>query len=141
MIEAPAAGGQRAQVGQSLIDAAVHNDVPSTRSLFPYLPEYWVEHLQQTQFKGPTDSYIPTNSPIAARPNSRPSGDDVEAPLTGRSRAAAAAGPTPASTVRVVREQVLETGSEFAVLCSPYPVDSLHNPDAAVASPRPSTTG
>jgi len=133
MIEAPAAGGQRARVGQSLIDAAVHNDVPSTRSLFPYLPEYWVEHLTQTQFKGPTDSYIPTNSPIAARPNSRPSGDDVAAPLTGRSRAAAAAGPTPASTVRVVREQILDAGSESAILCTPYPVDSLHNPDAAVA--------
>src|SRR5262249_17278166 len=97
MIEAPAEGGQRAEVGQSLIDAAVHNDVPSPRPLFPYLPEYWVEHLQQTQFKGPSDPYIPTNSPIAARPNSRPAPDEVVAPLTGRSRAAAAAGPAPAS--------------------------------------------
>src|SRR5437764_15495825 len=123
MIQAPTAGGQRAPVGQSLIDAAIHNDVPSTRALFPYLPEYWVEHLNNTQFKGPTESYIPTNSPIAARPNSRPSPDDVVAPLTGRSRNAAAAGPTPASTVRVVREQILDTGSEAAVLCTPYPVD------------------
>src|SRR6476659_7279648 len=128
MIEAPAAGGQRAQVGQSLIDAAVHNDVPSTRSLFPYLPEYWVEHLEQTQFKGPGDWYYPTNSPIAARPNSRPSPEEVPAPLTGRTRAAAAAGPAPASAVGVVQREVLTSDVEAAVLCSAYPVDSLHNP-------------
>jgi predicted TIM-barrel fold metal-dependent hydrolase len=33
-----------------------------------------------------------------------------------------------------VRSQVLDaTGVESAVLCSPYPIDSLHHPDAAVA--------
>jgi uncharacterized protein len=107
--------------------------VPSSRALFPYLPAYWVEHLEQTQFKGPTESYYPTNAPIAARPNSRPAPDEVVAPLTGRSRAAAAAGPLPASAVGVVQREVLTSDVQAAVLCSPYPVDSLHNPDAAVA--------
>ena len=133
MIEAQTDGDRRAATGQTVIDAAVHNEVPSTRALFPYLPPYWVEHLEQTQFKGPSDFYYPTNSPIAARPNSRPAPDEVVAPLTGRTRAAAAAGPPPASALGVVQREVLGAGAEAAVLCSPYPVDSLHNPDAAVA--------
>jgi len=133
MIDAQVGGDRRAAIGQQVIDAAVHNDVPNTRALFPYLPAYWVEHVEQTQFKGPTDSYIPTNSPIAARPNSRPSPEEVPSGLGGRSRNAAAAGPTPASTVTVVQGQILDQGAEAAILCSPYPVDSLHNPDAAVA--------
>src|SRR3954470_18221617 len=90
---------------QTVIDAAVHNEVPSTRALFPYLPPYWVEHLEQTQFKGPSEPYYPTNSPIAARPNSPPSPEEVPAPLPGRSRTAAAAGPTPASAVGVVQRE------------------------------------
>jgi predicted TIM-barrel fold metal-dependent hydrolase len=133
MIEAQINGDRRTAVGQSVIDAAIHNDIPSTRALFPYLPAYWIEHLEQTQFKGPSETYYPTNSPIAARPGSRPSDDEVAAPLTGRTRAAAAAGPPPASTIGVVRREILDAGAEAGVLCSPYPVDSLHNPDAAVA--------
>jgi len=136
MIEAQTEGDRRvatSRTNQSVIDAAVHNEVSSTRALFPYLPPYWVEHLEQTQFKGPSDFYYPTNSPIAARPNSRPAPDEVVAPLTGRTRAAAAAGPPPASALGVVQREVLGAGAEAAVLCSPYPVDSLHNPDAAVA--------
>ncbi|MCC7368072.1 MAG: amidohydrolase family protein [Chloroflexi bacterium] len=133
MIQTEIDGDLRAATGQSVIDAAVHNDIPSVRALYDYLPPYWVEHLEQTQFKGPTETYYPANSPIAARPNSRPAPEDVPAPLTGRSRAAAAAGPPPASTVGVVRNQILGAGAEAAILCAPYPVDSLKNPDAAVA--------
>jgi hypothetical protein len=133
MIEAQTERDRRAATGQTVIDAAVHNEVPSTRALFPYLPPYWVEHVEQTQFKGPGDSYYPTNSPVAARPNSRPSPEEVAAPIAGRTRAAAAAGPAPASAVGVVQREVLTGDVEAAVLCSPYPVDSLHNPDAAVA--------
>ena len=133
MIEAQVTGDRGPATRQTVIDAAVHNEVPSTRALFPYLPAYWVEHVEQTQFKGPGDFYIPTNSPIAVRPNSRPSPEEVPAPITGRTRAAAAAGPAPASAVGVVQREVLTSDVEAAVLCSAYPVDSLHNPDAAVA--------
>ncbi len=133
MIDAQIAGDRSSAVSRAVIDAAVHNDVSSTRALFPYLPAYWVEHVEQTQFKGPNETYYPTNSPIAARPNSRPSPEEVPAAITGRSRAAAAAGPTPASAVGVVQREILGAGAEVAILCSPYPVDSLHNPDAAVA--------
>src|SRR5829696_7840864 len=132
MIEAQIQGDRRAATSRSVIDAAVHNEVPSSRALFPYLPAYWIEHLEQTQFKGPTETYYPTNSPVAARPNSRPSPEEVPAALTGRSRAAAATGPTPASAIGVVQREILDAGAEAAILCAPYPVDSLHNPDAAV---------
>jgi len=134
MIETQPTGGRGAATGQAVIDAAVHNEVPSTRALFPHLPDYWVEHVTNTMFKGPTEYYYPQNSPIAARPGSRPPADDVAAPINARTRAAAAAGPPPASTLGVVRDQVLDAaGVQAAILCSPYPVDSLHNPDAAVA--------
>ena len=57
MIEAQVEGDRRAATGQTVIDAAIHNEVPSTRALYPYLPEYWIEHLEQTQFKGPGEFY------------------------------------------------------------------------------------
>jgi uncharacterized protein len=137
MIETQPAGGQRAATGRAVVDAAVHNEVPSTRALFPYLPDYWVEHLTNTMFKGPTEFYYPPNSPVTARPGSRPAPDDVDQPIVARSRTTASAGPPPASTLGVVRDQVLgAAGVETAILCSPYPVDSLHNPDAAVAFAR-----
>jgi len=134
MIEARVAGDGSTATGQAVIDAAVHNEVPSTRALFPYLAEYWIEHINNTMFKGPTEFYYPPSSPIAARPGSRPVGTDAEAPLAARSKTSLSAGPPPASKLPLVRDQLLEaTGVEAAILCSPYPVDSLHNPDAAIA--------
>ena len=34
--------GSNAATRRAQIDAAIHNDLPSTRALFPYLPEHWV---------------------------------------------------------------------------------------------------
>ena len=134
MIEAQLAGNGSAATGQTLIDVAIHNDVPSTKALFPYLPEFWVEHVNNTLFKGPTEFYYPPNSPIAARRGSRPVGPEAEGPVAGRSGGVLAAGTPPASNLPLVREQVLDaTGVEAAILTCPYPIDSLHNPDAAVA--------
>ena len=137
MIQTQLAGDDGPATGSAVVDAAVHNEVPSSRALFPYLPEYWVEHMNNTLFKGPTEFYYPPNSPIAARPGSRPVGSDDAAPLAGRSKTAISAGPPPASTLPLVREQVLDaTGAQAAILCSAYPIDSLHNPDAAIALTR-----
>ena len=55
MIEARVASNGTAATGHAVIDAAIHNDVPSSKSLFKYLPEYWVEHMNNTLFKGPTE--------------------------------------------------------------------------------------
>ena len=99
------------------IDCDVHNEVPRGEALFPYLPDYWIEHLTNTLFKGPTESPYPPGAPVASRPGSKP------------------ADGTPAgSSLSLLQEQVLDpTGVDYAVLNCLYAIDSLHNPDAAVA--------
>jgi uncharacterized protein len=122
-------------VSPTTIDAAIHNDVPSSKALFPYLPPYWVEHVQNTMFKGPTEFYYPPTSPIAARPGSRPEGTAGDAPTGARPGAGLATVVPAASDLDLVRTQALDA-VDYAVMCSPYPVDSLHNPDAAIAFAR-----
>jgi len=103
-----------------VIDCDLHNVVPSTEALFPYLSAHWREHITNTLFKGPVDSAHPRNAPTTARPGSlpedgRPAGSDLE----------------------LLRRQVLDPlGVEIGLLCCAYAVDSLHNPDAAVALAR-----
>jgi hypothetical protein len=87
MIEAQIEGDRRAAIGQKVIDAAVHNDVPSTRALYPFLPEYWVEHVEQTQFKGQA---ISTTRPTRRSPPARTAG-----PLQRRSRPRSSDAPAP----------------------------------------------
>jgi predicted TIM-barrel fold metal-dependent hydrolase len=99
------------------IDCDVHNEVPRGEALHAYLPGYWVEHMTNTLFKGPVETPYPPGAPIAARPGSRP------------------ADGTPAgSSLSLLQEQVLDpSATDFAVLNCLYAIDSLHNPDAAVA--------
>jgi uncharacterized protein len=118
------------------IDAAVHNDVPSTTALFPYLPPYWVEHVQNTMFKGPTEFYYPPTSPIAAVAGSRPVGKaSGDGPAGARPGAGLPTVVPAGSSLELVQQQVLQN-TDLAVLCSPYPIDDLHNPDAAIAFAR-----
>lgn len=42
-----------------MIDCDVHVHPPTVETLFPYLSRHWVEHIKQSQFKGPTDRYYP----------------------------------------------------------------------------------
>ena len=119
MTEATATGGSAggAPAGRAVIDCDVHVDVPKVEALFPYLPRHWVEHVQQTVFKGPTDYPYPKNAPITWRPGSKPDADA-----------------TTAQRLDLLREQLLDpTGVEHAILQCSYGVDGLHNPDAAVA--------
>src|ERR1700736_1545207 len=96
------------------IDSDVHNAVPRPEALFGYLPEYWVEHLTNTLFKGPTEHPYPLDAPVAARPGARP-----------------ADGSPAGSSLQLLQEQVLDpSGIDFAVLNCLYMVDGLHNPDA-----------
>jgi predicted TIM-barrel fold metal-dependent hydrolase len=112
MSAAPATGGP-------VIDCDIHNVVPSTQALFPYLPDHWREHITNTLFKGPVDSSYPRNAPTTARPGSAPE-----------------AGPA-GSDLGMLQRQVLDPlGVEIGVLCCAYAIDSLHNPDAAIALSR-----
>ncbi|MDQ3810918.1 MAG: amidohydrolase family protein, partial [Chloroflexota bacterium] len=99
-----------------VIDCDVHNDVPRVEALFPYLPPYWVEHITNTLFKGPTEPVYPPEAPIAARPDARP--PDNNQP--------------PGSDLHLLQQQALE-GVDVGILNCLYAVDSLHNPDAAIA--------
>ena len=108
------------------------------RALFPYLPPYWIEHVQNTMFKGPTEFYYPPTSPIAAR---RREPRQAAHRTTSRWRAArprtCRASSRRLLISKTVRRQVLDDArAELAILRPPYPVDSLHNPDAAVAFAR-----
>ncbi len=103
----------------ALIDCDVHNAVPRVEALFPYLPPYWVEHVTQSVFKGAGASYYPKNAPVTARPGSIPPD-----------------GPA-GSSLALLRDQVLDPlGVDVAILNCLYAIDSLHNPEAAVAFAR-----
>lgn len=103
-----------------VIDADIHNVVPNTEALFPYLPDLWREHMTQTLFKGAVDSSYPKNAPTTARPGSLP--ED---------------GSPAGSSLDLLRSQVLDPlAVEYGILDCGYPIDSIHNPDAAVALAR-----
>jgi uncharacterized protein len=116
MLERSAAERYAWSTTPPMIDADVHNDVPNVQALFPYLADYWIEHITNTLFKGPTDQYYPPGSPVAARDGTRP-GEGVP----------------PGSSLDLLREQVLGASVDYAILNCLYAIDSLHNPDAAVA--------
>ena len=100
----------------ALIDCDVHITVPNVEALFPYLSRYWVEHVQNSVFKGAGTTYYPANAPVTARPGSAP----TEGP--------------PGSSLALLREQVLDPlVVEVAILNCLYAIDSLHNPEAAAS--------
>src|SRR5579863_8004527 len=119
MTEPFSTASSAAVAGHARIDADVHAIVPNVFALFPYLPDYWREHINQTLFKGPGESAYPRNAPTSARPGSKPEGG-----VAG-------------SSLALLQEQVLEPdGVERAILTCSYAIDSLHNPDAAIALAR-----
>jgi hypothetical protein len=38
-----------------IVDSDVHNEVEGITTLYPYLPEQWVEQINNTRFDGPFD--------------------------------------------------------------------------------------
>lgn len=100
------------------VDADIHNEVPGIDVLLPYLSDHWVEQLTNTRFRGPTgsDAAYPPKSVLSARPESRVAGG-------------------PPDLARV-QEQALGTEVDLGILLCTFAVDSLHNPDQAVALAR-----
>ena len=117
MTEILGATTETSRARHAVIDADVHNNVPNVQALFPYLPVYWREHINQTLFKGATDSAYPKNAPTTARSDAVPS----EGGVAG-------------SRLDLLQEQILDPHKvELAVLACTYAIDSLRNPDAAIA--------
>lgn len=103
-------------MSQNVIDCDVHCNVPSIRVLFPYLSEYWRETIEQTGFKGATDTYYPGGAELSARPGSKPE-----------------SGP-PGSDLGLLRSQALDGPNvELAILNCAYAVDGIRNPYGAAA--------
>lgn len=100
------------------VDCDIHNEVPAIETLFPYLPDQWVEQINHTVFNGPFDydAAYPPKSDLAVAPESR---------IEGRH-------PDPAT----VREQALGPDVALGILLCTYGVDSLRNPDQALALAR-----
>jgi predicted TIM-barrel fold metal-dependent hydrolase len=116
MIEQERAAGATVPSSLTVVDADVHVDVPKADVLFPYLAEHWVEHIQLSRFKGPTDTAYPPKAPSTSRLTPDAGGDGLVHDLAP------------------LQAHVLERpGVERAILNCAYAIESIHHPDAAVA--------
>src|SRR5579883_1069317 len=117
MVELSSIRERTTPIRRPVIDCDVHNAVPNVQALFPYLNGYWREHITESRFKGPVNTIYPRKAPISARPDSVP-----------------ADGRPPGSDLDLLRTQLLDPlGVETAILNCTYAIDSLHNPEAAIA--------
>jgi uncharacterized protein len=103
-----------------VIDSDVHVVVPALEALYPYIDEVWIEVARERGWHGPTNERpYPTGSLAYTRSEWRP-----------------ADGRPPASSLELVRPQLLDViEPEYAILNCTYPVDS-GNPDMSVALAR-----
>ena len=103
--------------GQPLIDCDIHNAVTLLDTLYPYLPDHWVDYGKNSKFFGPDASDYPAGSPIKTRPDFKVEG----------------AGP-PGSTLDQVQDQVLDTWeTEYGILTCIYQASCVHNEDLGAA--------
>lgn len=102
---------------QPVVDCDLHNTPQSLVSLYPYLPDHWVDYCNESAFRGPDAADYPPGAPLSARPGSRP--DD---------------GTSPGSDLALLRQQVLDVFSvQVGILNCAYRVGSVHNQDLAAA--------
>jgi len=90
------------QLPGQFIDCDVHVNVPSTRTLVPYLDDYWREHVIRRGIDGDNLelSAYPSNAPLNCRPDWRP------------------AEGSPASKFEHLREHVLEPLQPRFAICN-----------------------
>ncbi len=100
-----------------LIDCDIHNELPSLKTLYPYLPDHWVDYCKESAFVGPDADDYPKGSPLTARPEAKP-----------------ASGNVPGSDLALLREQTIDAwNAEYGILNCAYRVSSVHNHDLAAA--------
>lgn len=105
-----------------LIDCDIHNELPGLETLYPYLPDHWVDYITNSAFNAPDVNDYPKGAAITAR------ADFVPAPPANT------AGTRPASRLDLVREHVLDAWQpEFAILNCAYWVQSVHDEYLAAA--------
>ena len=98
----------------AIIDCDIHNEVPSLKTLLPYLPAHWQDYINESAFVGPDANDYPKNAPTTARPNSHPT-----------------SGP-PGSDLTLLRQQVLDAWNvDYGILTNAYWVQSVHLEDLA----------
>lgn len=51
------------------IDCDLHNEVPSKETLYPYLPDYWLDYCRESAFVGPESADYPATIPTSVRPD------------------------------------------------------------------------
>ncbi len=101
----------------SIVDADIHNVVPSVRTLLPYLSEHWREYVNTSAFKGVVDTAYPERAPTSVRQDYRP-----------------AKGQAAGADLDLLRQHVLDAWDvQFGILNCAYALESIHNPDAAAA--------
>ena len=114
------ANADKSAVGRAIIDCDVHALVPSARTLFPYLSDFWRETVEQTGFKGTSERSYPASAPTSNRP-------DATTPN----------GVRPGTELAHVRAAVLDRPNvEVGILNCAYAVDAIPNPYAAEAFAR-----
>lgn len=107
------------RIRSGVIDCDVHNAVASIEDLFPYLPDRWVDYINESGVTTIEPNYYPTGSPLSARPGSEPSG----AP--------------PGSDIDLLREQLLDPWNiRYAMLNCVYGVQLIQNEEWAAAMAR-----
>ena len=108
MIETPERTGQPRGWAGPVIDADVHAVVTDIQTLFPYLDDVWIQHVEERQWRGPSTALAyPPKLAISARDQWRP----VD-------------GSPPASSVGMLQRDWLDPGNvELAIVNCVYPVD------------------
>lgn len=91
------------------IDCDLHNEVPSKETLYPYLPDYWVDYCRESAFVGPDAADYPATIPTSVRP-----------------------GATAIPPLEEIQTNALD-GVEMGILNCAYRVQSVRNEELAVA--------
>ncbi|MXY95577.1 MAG: amidohydrolase [Caldilineaceae bacterium SB0670_bin_27] len=60
------------------IDCDIHNEIPALETLYPYLPDHWLDYCRESAFNGPDAADYPDSVPTAAREDSSPKPDLTE---------------------------------------------------------------